>query len=383
MDFVGAAAVGLNVGTLGPGWVLWRDHLEEVYGGFLPAPWPPYTAMLVKSITSMRTGESLPDQVIAWEMLSSLVPLEGPPFAPPPMMRQHLGYGGGYVSPSYGQSGGYGGEAYYPQPPPKQITRGVDAATATATARATSRPPPQPPALPNQSRLSEEVGRLRFTMDGSPPLPPSPRPSLTTTDKAVPPPVSPAPLPLSIPLKAADASPVQPTPTPKEGKPRPRPKGERPAIGGESAALSAALAAAESALASLRREHDKLREERVCVICLDRPRETVIMPCAHLAVCKEDSCKRSMGWPLVCPICRGKVRCVRHSRFSLGCWPLCRMRHGAFVTPDSLWAAGPCVGCDMHGNAWVAEHGSTHHAFAVSHSHIEARLDRSTLQIFL
>lgn len=50
-------------------------------------------------------------------------------------------------------------------------------------------------------------------------------------------------------------------------------------------------------------EVEKLYKERDCVICLDRRKNIIFLPCAHLASCVE--CSMSMQ---CCPICRIKVQ---------------------------------------------------------------------------
>mmetsp|Transcript_27411 Transcript_27411/g.69929 ORF Transcript_27411/g.69929 Transcript_27411/m.69929 type:complete len:139 (+) Transcript_27411:286-702(+) len=47
--------------------------------------------------------------------------------------------------------------------------------------------------------------------------------------------------------------------------------------------------------------------ERECIVCLDAPRDHVLVPCGHACVC--DECCRAIG---LCPICRAPVeRAVR------------------------------------------------------------------------
>jgi hypothetical protein len=49
-------------------------------------------------------------------------------------------------------------------------------------------------------------------------------------------------------------------------------------------------------------EVDRLKKERACVICLERQKVIMFLPCAHLASCVE--CSVAMQ---TCPICRKKV----------------------------------------------------------------------------
>lgn len=55
--------------------------------------------------------------------------------------------------------------------------------------------------------------------------------------------------------------------------------------------------------ASLEEENRRLKEARLCKICMDREIATVFLPCGHLATCVH--CAPSL---LYCPICRQKIR---------------------------------------------------------------------------
>lgn len=55
--------------------------------------------------------------------------------------------------------------------------------------------------------------------------------------------------------------------------------------------------------ASLEEENRRLKEARLCKICMDREVATVFLPCGHLATCVH--CAPSL---LYCPICRQKIR---------------------------------------------------------------------------
>jgi hypothetical protein len=41
-----------------------------------------------------------------------------------------------------------------------------------------------------------------------------------------------------------------------------------------------------------------------CVVCLDAPRSTVLLPCKHLALCASPGCAAMLGAPPRCPLCR-------------------------------------------------------------------------------
>ena len=47
---------------------------------------------------------------------------------------------------------------------------------------------------------------------------------------------------------------------------------------------------------------ERLKQERACVVCLDRVKNIIFLPCAHLAACVE--CSVSMQ---KCPVCRAPV----------------------------------------------------------------------------
>ena len=49
-------------------------------------------------------------------------------------------------------------------------------------------------------------------------------------------------------------------------------------------------------------EVEKLKKERSCVVCFDRQKVVMFMPCSHLAACVE--CSVAMS---TCPICRQKI----------------------------------------------------------------------------
>ena len=50
-------------------------------------------------------------------------------------------------------------------------------------------------------------------------------------------------------------------------------------------------------------ELEKMKQQRLCVVCVDGQRDTVIKPCSHLCVCSV--CAHALS---VCPICRRPVK---------------------------------------------------------------------------
>ena len=46
-------------------------------------------------------------------------------------------------------------------------------------------------------------------------------------------------------------------------------------------------------------ENEKLKDQKLCKICMDRELSITFLPCAHLASCEE--CSKSL---FECPICR-------------------------------------------------------------------------------
>lgn len=66
-----------------------------------------------------------------------------------------------------------------------------------------------------------------------------------------------------------------------------------------TAAAAAAAAADADALAALLRE---------CVVCLDRDRAVVLLPCRHDVTCA--SCAAALPWPRRCPVCRAAITAV-------------------------------------------------------------------------
>ena len=49
-------------------------------------------------------------------------------------------------------------------------------------------------------------------------------------------------------------------------------------------------------------------DEKMCVICLSAEKNTVVMPCGHLSVCKECATELARSRQPDCPICRKKVQ---------------------------------------------------------------------------
>jgi hypothetical protein len=53
----------------------------------------------------------------------------------------------------------------------------------------------------------------------------------------------------------------------------------------------------------LREENERLKSERLCVVCLTKDKNVLLLPCAHLTTCLE--CSFSMQ---NCPLCRSKIQ---------------------------------------------------------------------------
>ena len=60
-----------------------------------------------------------------------------------------------------------------------------------------------------------------------------------------------------------------------------------------------------SKLEVLEKELVRERELKQCVVCLDRPRKVMIIPCNHYCLCQE--CERRLD---KCPICTKRIRRV-------------------------------------------------------------------------
>ncbi|KAF2363280.1 BIR repeat [Trinorchestia longiramus] len=65
------------------------------------------------------------------------------------------------------------------------------------------------------------------------------------------------------------------------------------------------LTEAEKKVHSLRNQVDRLREMRMCKICMDAELSVVLLPCAHMATCSD--CTLALS---TCPICRSVIRHV-------------------------------------------------------------------------
>ena len=47
--------------------------------------------------------------------------------------------------------------------------------------------------------------------------------------------------------------------------------------------------------------------DRTCVICLDAPSCTLLLPCRHMPLCGAADCAAALGQPRLCPLCRVAV----------------------------------------------------------------------------
>ena len=60
---------------------------------------------------------------------------------------------------------------------------------------------------------------------------------------------------------------------------------------------------------SMRHFEKKEKRDAECVVCLDKPKDHLIMPCMHMCLCEE--CAQDFGDPKAsCPICGKKVKKV-------------------------------------------------------------------------
>ena len=77
-------------------------------------------------------------------------------------------------------------------------------------------------------------------------------------------------------------------------------------------ALGNARRAAEDAAEAERKDEDA--DAGLCVVCIDAPRATRLIPCEHNALCAECAreCQRHHG---VCPICNARIRAIEYGSF--------------------------------------------------------------------
>jgi len=54
---------------------------------------------------------------------------------------------------------------------------------------------------------------------------------------------------------------------------------------------------------ALQEENRKLRDARLCRVCMDKETNTVFLPCGHFVCC--ETCAKSLS---ECPICRDVIR---------------------------------------------------------------------------
>jgi hypothetical protein len=54
---------------------------------------------------------------------------------------------------------------------------------------------------------------------------------------------------------------------------------------------------------ALLEEYERLKNERMCVICLSKDKNVIFLPCAHFAACLE--CSMSLN---NCPMCRSEIQ---------------------------------------------------------------------------
>jgi hypothetical protein len=83
-------------------------------------------------------------------------------------------------------------------------------------------------------------------------------------------------------------------------------------LGGLEADLKARMADLTGALDRVAREKERLaeraldreREEKTCVICMDGPKTTLLLPCRHLCLCSACALRPEIK---ECPVCRTKI----------------------------------------------------------------------------
>ncbi len=79
------------------------------------------------------------------------------------------------------------------------------------------------------------------------------------------------------------------------------------------AAPAPAAPSLEEQLLALLREKEAEREARLCIICLDAPKDTILQPCSHLCVC--GGCAAALKARAdggLCPVCRAAVASHAH-----------------------------------------------------------------------
>ena len=74
-----------------------------------------------------------------------------------------------------------------------------------------------------------------------------------------------------------------------------------------ASAETAEVNALRQRCAELSASLEKSEADRVCCICLDRPRSRALLPCTHLVLCDDASCAAYLGQPAQCPVCRATV----------------------------------------------------------------------------
>ena len=53
-------------------------------------------------------------------------------------------------------------------------------------------------------------------------------------------------------------------------------------------------------------DEDAIADEHLCVVCLERARDEVLVPCGHMVLCR-DCCTDIMASSNECPMCREKI----------------------------------------------------------------------------
>ena len=55
-----------------------------------------------------------------------------------------------------------------------------------------------------------------------------------------------------------------------------------------------------------REDEDEAERQRICIVCRDRPRTEVLLPCSHMSMC-EECLDQMVDNVFRCPVCRSEV----------------------------------------------------------------------------
>jgi hypothetical protein len=72
--------------------------------------------------------------------------------------------------------------------------------------------------------------------------------------------------------------------------------------------IKSLISAAVSERQRLQREIEQMKEERLCVVCMERNKNVTLLPCAHLCMCMTCSDKlQSAAAKPTCPLCQTTI----------------------------------------------------------------------------